>query len=177
MTSSKRVYPNIPQPPANLVVAGLEAFSETSPTKQKGWLAVAQEDSSCCFCIQGVFIKVAIDLGLPATFKSPDGRTFALSVLVPKDVLTNARYLVTRSFWESSVNAPSYVFKFLGVPNTVTPDDLALAGLYKKLPASFHGAGACNYVWSTLNDMTELSLGELINLAIQLVKKGAAINN
>lgn len=156
------------RPSSQAVLATLSTFCITKTKKIHGQLAVRLpfHTATTCFCIQGVFAATALKLGFPGDFSlsDPHTGTLKLNLLLPQDLS-----------WFSTLNIPPCIFEFLGLPEKVSPENLTAAGLAKTLESSslkpFDSWNVPGFSWSALNDNTDLSLEELIDLAKQLVKQ------
>jgi len=156
-------FPDVKRPPAESVVSSLSSFAENN-NKQYTWLGEKTEEGSC-FCIQGAFCDVAIELGLKAEFKSNvDSHFYTFSIK-------------EHSSWDSAINIPPIVFWFLGIPQYLSKADLKEVGLLTKVSDDYSRYGEnlhdTGIAWSSLNDNTTLDLKALVSLAKYLIKKNA----
>lgn len=127
-----------------------------------------------CFCIEGVFCQVAIDLGLDAKFTADDDYKVEdedLPGATGKEVLMD--FVGPSSQHSMKSAAPDEVFRFLGLPRFITKKDLSDLGANKedlqKTLDHIRLSGTSFIHWFIANDVTEVPLRDLISLACKLV--------
>lgn len=111
-----------------------------------------------CYCIQGVFCKAAGDLGLDI---------HQTDTKLEHSELNKSRFVYKGKPYYTG--APNDVHVYLGLEDRVSKKQLIQAGLLEHL--SLRVASAYSYNWTWLNDQTEMSLAELIQLAISILKR------
>lgn len=113
-------------------------------------------DGRKCFCIEGLFCEVAVELGF-------EGKFIERKALTERET---AFSLNIKGAWHGGW-APLEIFTFLGMPRKVKYSDIKAAGvkLTEKTEESFKGMASIS--WHTLNDDTDITLDALIDLAVK----------
>lgn len=107
-----------------------------------------------CFCIEGVFCKVAGDLMVDIQQRNAGWDN---SLFVYKGAVT-------------AITIPNDVLEELSLPNLVEKKYLVEAGLDQYLKGKGDRSNESHFTWIWLNDETELSLAQLIQLALLILK-------
>lgn len=114
-------------------------------------------DGKKCLCIEGLFCEVAVKLGF-------EGKFLERKINGEKD--EKAFHLNVQGAWHGGW-APIEVFKFLGISRKVSYNEIKAAGfeLREGIDAKLKSIDYIN--WHTLNDDTDLTLDDLIDLAVK----------
>jgi hypothetical protein len=158
------------RPNAKQVVNQLQSYShfekdsETLLTLKKVDEGLIPE--SACLCIEGVFCQAAIKLGFEGEFLPDD--------TVPRfddDEDTQMMFVQNKA---RHITAPSEVFEFLGLPKYLEHKQLKQLGLNSQVIKNIRqisGGNEDENNWFVVNDMSEVSLKDLLSLACKLVKE------
>jgi hypothetical protein len=142
------------------VQAALQKYS--GAPQLRGWLSRITESKEC-FCIEGVFCNVSIELGSSGCFIRK-GNGNSLKCFVSGE-------------YKSITAAPDFVFDHLSLPRTVTKEEILAAKCGKdvietiKKNAPIVSAHRDRFSWSWLNDEAEVSLRDLIFVACSVLEK------
>lgn len=124
---------------------------------------------NACFCIEGVLCHAAVALGLEAEFyPSRDKERLSDNEVVMGFAQTKAQ---TADLRVNKTSAPEEVYEFLGLPHRLGLTELQQLGLeeeeLKKL-RRYGDTKKLGQTWFVINDVTDVSLPDLISLACKL---------
>lgn len=124
---------------------------------------------NACFCIEGVLCHAAVALGLEAKF-SPDRdeECFSKNDVVMEFVQTKTP---TAAIKVNKTSAPEEVYEFLGLPQRLGLKELQQLGLGEeelKNLRRYADTKKDGQTWFIVNDVTDVSLPDLISLACKL---------
>lgn len=119
-------------------------------------------DDKTCFCIEGVFCQAASELGFPGEFKH-----------VKKMSVMPYGYYISGVYRQEMMKAPPQIWGFLSIQPFVEYTFIQEIGeeYGNKIAGEAYRPQARKFAdWYELNDLTTLTLAELINIAQEVLR-------